>query len=201
MNLRKSHLNRRKLKGKSLQKLLLQLQKQRIRRRNKFLLKFTVKDEEINLLGDGGTEKAEFGERSWISPEQIVELVGRQYLFYFSLLAVDFYKLVYKEVVTVFAPYLQFFQLQGWIYPVLGKCPQFSQLRFYNFVKLANPFRFLLKFTVKDEEINLLGDGGTEKAEFGERSWISPEQIVELAVDFYKLVYKEVVTVFAPYLQ
>ena len=56
---------------------------------------------------------------------------------------------------------------------------QFSQFRFYNFVKLANPFRFLLKFTGKDEEINLLGDR-TEKAEFGEWSWISPEQIVEL---------------------
>ena len=41
-----------------------------------------VKKEEINLLGDG-TEKAEFGEWSWISPEQIVELVGRRYLFTF----------------------------------------------------------------------------------------------------------------------
>ncbi|XP_030950804.1 nudix hydrolase 26, chloroplastic-like [Quercus lobata] len=60
---------------------------------------------------------------------------------------------------------------------------------------------FLLKFTGKDEEINLLGDGGTEKAEFGEWSWISLEQIGELAVDFNKPVYKEVMTVFAPYLQ
>ncbi|KAK4593461.1 hypothetical protein RGQ29_017533 [Quercus rubra] len=59
---------------------------------------------------------------------------------------------------------------------------------------------FLLKFTGKDEEINLLGDG-TEKAEFGEWSWMSPEQIVELAVDFKKPVYKEVMTVFAPHLQ
>ncbi|KAM3685082.1 hypothetical protein ACB098_11G094200 [Castanea mollissima] len=59
---------------------------------------------------------------------------------------------------------------------------------------------FLLKFTGKDEEINLLGDG-TEKAEFGEWSWISPEQIVELAVDFNMPVYKEVMTVFAPYFQ
>uniref|UniRef100_A0A7N2LHX6 Nudix hydrolase domain-containing protein n=1 Tax=Quercus lobata TaxID=97700 RepID=A0A7N2LHX6_QUELO len=82
------------------------------------------------------------------------------------------------------------------------KKKQFSQFRFYNFVKFANPFRFLLKFTGKDKEINLLGDG-TEKAEFGEWSWISPEQIVELvgtAVDFNKPVYKEVMTVFAPYL-
>ncbi|KAL0008131.1 hypothetical protein SO802_009633 [Lithocarpus litseifolius] len=57
----------------------------------------------------------------------------------------------------------------------------FSQFRFYNFVKLAYSFGFLLKFTGKDEEINLLGDG-TRKAEFGEWSWISPEQIVELMV-------------------
>ncbi|WMV53700.1 hypothetical protein MTR67_047085 [Solanum verrucosum] len=40
-----------------------------------FLFKFTGKDEEINLLGDG-TEKAEFGEWSWISPEQVIELVS-----------------------------------------------------------------------------------------------------------------------------
>ncbi|KAL5139270.1 Nudix hydrolase 26, chloroplastic [Glycine soja] len=46
---------------------------------------------------------------------------------------------------------------------------------------------FLFKFTGQDQEINLLGDG-TEKAEFGEWSWISPEQ----AVDFKKPVYKEV---------
>ncbi|KAH0711642.1 hypothetical protein KY289_007601 [Solanum tuberosum] len=49
---------------------------------------------------------------------------------------------------------------------------------------------FLFKFTGKDEEINLLGDG-TEKAEFGEWSWISPEQVIELAVDFKKPVFRE----------
>ncbi|XP_062174436.1 nudix hydrolase 26, chloroplastic isoform X1 [Alnus glutinosa] len=59
---------------------------------------------------------------------------------------------------------------------------------------------FLLKFTGKDEEINLLGDG-TEKAEFGEWSWMSPEQIIEHAVDFKKPVYKEAMAAFAPYLQ
>ncbi|XVF41293.1 hypothetical protein PTKIN_Ptkin01aG0268900 [Pterospermum kingtungense] len=59
---------------------------------------------------------------------------------------------------------------------------------------------FLLKFTRKEEEINLLGDG-TEKPEFGEWSWMTPKQIVELAVDFKKPVYKEVLSVFAPYLQ
>lgn len=42
---------------------------------HRFLLKFTGQDEEINLLGDG-TEKAEFGEWSWISPEQIIDLVS-----------------------------------------------------------------------------------------------------------------------------
>nr|KJB75038.1 hypothetical protein B456_012G019900 [Gossypium raimondii] len=40
-----------------------------------FLLKFTGKEEEINLLGDG-TEKPEFGEWSWMTPEQIVEHVS-----------------------------------------------------------------------------------------------------------------------------
>lgn len=42
---------------------------------NRFLLKFTGKDEEINLLGDG-TEKAEFGDWSWKSAEQVIDLVG-----------------------------------------------------------------------------------------------------------------------------
>ncbi|KAJ8755301.1 hypothetical protein K2173_019099 [Erythroxylum novogranatense] len=59
---------------------------------------------------------------------------------------------------------------------------------------------FLLKFTGKEEEINLQGDG-TEKPEFGEWSWMNPEQIIDLAVDFKKPVYKEVLTVFAPYFQ
>lgn len=42
---------------------------------HRFLFKFTGQDQEINLLGDG-TEKAEFGEWSWISPEQVIELVS-----------------------------------------------------------------------------------------------------------------------------
>ncbi|KAF3675154.1 Nudix hydrolase 26, chloroplastic [Capsicum annuum] len=59
---------------------------------------------------------------------------------------------------------------------------------------------FLFKFTGKDDEINLLGDG-TEKAEFGEWSWISPEQVIELAVEFKKPVYKEVLSVFSQHFQ
>ncbi|KAF7852133.1 hypothetical protein BT93_L0526 [Corymbia citriodora subsp. variegata] len=59
---------------------------------------------------------------------------------------------------------------------------------------------FLMKFTGKDEEINLLGDG-TEKPEFGEWSWMSPDQIIEHAVDFKKPVYKEILNVFTPHLQ
>ncbi|KAF5742499.1 Nudix hydrolase [Tripterygium wilfordii] len=59
---------------------------------------------------------------------------------------------------------------------------------------------FLLKFTGKEEEVNLLGDG-TEKPEFGEWSWMSPEQIGELAVDFKKPVCREVLAGFAPHLQ
>ncbi|OWM64069.1 hypothetical protein CDL15_Pgr011524 [Punica granatum] len=60
--------------------------------------------------------------------------------------------------------------------------------------------RFLFKFTGKEEEINLLGDG-TEKPEFGKWSWMSPEQVLELVVDMKKPVYKEVLSFFAPYLQ
>nr|GMD50718.1 nudix hydrolase 26, chloroplastic [Ipomoea batatas] len=60
-----------------------------------FLFKFTGKDEEINLLGDG-TEKPEFGE--WI----LVILLE-----IFPLQAVDFKKPVYKEVVSAFTPFLQ----------------------------------------------------------------------------------------------
>ncbi|KAF7811493.1 nudix hydrolase 26, chloroplastic [Senna tora] len=59
---------------------------------------------------------------------------------------------------------------------------------------------FLLKFTGQDQEVNLLGDG-TEKAEFGDWSWMTPEEIIEKAVDFKKPVYKEVLAVFAPFLQ
>ncbi|GER27285.1 RNA pyrophosphohydrolase [Striga asiatica] len=58
---------------------------------------------------------------------------------------------------------------------------------------------FLLKFTGKDEEINLLGDG-TEKPEFGQWSWMSPQEIVDHAVDFKKPVYLEVLKVFSSHL-
>ncbi|XAR64929.1 Bis(5'-nucleosyl)-tetraphosphatase (asymmetrical) [Bertholletia excelsa] len=59
---------------------------------------------------------------------------------------------------------------------------------------------FLFKFTGKEEDINLLDDG-TEKPEFGEWAWMSPEQVVELAVDFKKPVYKEVLAAFSPHLE
>ncbi|XP_031283717.1 nudix hydrolase 27, chloroplastic-like [Pistacia vera] len=57
---------------------------------------------------------------------------------------------------------------------------------------------FLFKFTGKEEEINLLGDG-SEKPEFKEWSWMFPEQVLELAVDFKKPVYEQVMKVFNPY--
>ncbi|OMO68575.1 hypothetical protein COLO4_29581 [Corchorus olitorius] len=57
---------------------------------------------------------------------------------------------------------------------------------------------FLFKFTGTEEEINLLGDG-SEKPEFKEWSWRLPEQVVELAVDFKKPVYEQVLKVFSPY--
>ncbi|KAE8037979.1 hypothetical protein FH972_010527 [Carpinus fangiana] len=79
-------------------------------------------------------------------------------------------------------------------------CLYSSLLLTYMFFARTNYEWFLLKFTGKDEEINLLGDG-TEKAEFGEWSWMSPEQIIEHAVDFKKPVYKEVMAAFAPYFQ
>ncbi|XP_015582952.1 nudix hydrolase 27, chloroplastic isoform X2 [Ricinus communis] len=59
---------------------------------------------------------------------------------------------------------------------------------------------FLLKFTGKEEEINLLGDG-SEKPEFKNWSWMLPERVVELAVDFKKPVYEQVMKLFSPYLQ
>ncbi|XP_020248010.1 nudix hydrolase 26, chloroplastic-like isoform X2 [Asparagus officinalis] len=59
---------------------------------------------------------------------------------------------------------------------------------------------FLLRFTGKDEEINLAGDG-SEKPEFGEWSWMTPQQLLELIVHFKKPIYEEVFKVFAPHLQ
>ncbi|CAK7325192.1 unnamed protein product [Dovyalis caffra] len=50
-----------------------------------FLLKFTGNEEEINLLGDG-TEKPEFGEWSWMSPEQIIDRVDVPVLLFLILL-------------------------------------------------------------------------------------------------------------------
>ncbi|CAL1360402.1 unnamed protein product [Linum trigynum] len=59
---------------------------------------------------------------------------------------------------------------------------------------------FLFKFTGKEEEINLLGDG-SEKPEFKHWTWMPPERVVELAVDFKKPVYQEVMELFSPFLQ
>ncbi|XP_031483163.1 nudix hydrolase 26, chloroplastic-like [Nymphaea colorata] len=59
---------------------------------------------------------------------------------------------------------------------------------------------FLLRFTGKDEEINLAGDG-TEAAEFGEWSWLPPQEIIDRAVRFKKPVYEEVLRFFAPHIQ
>ncbi|XVF55848.1 hypothetical protein PTKIN_Ptkin06aG0069800 [Pterospermum kingtungense] len=47
--------------------------------------------------------------------------------------------------------------------------------------------KFLFKFTGKEEEINLLGDG-SEKPDFREWSWRLPEQVVELVSSFYCLI-------------
>lgn len=58
---------------------------------------------------------------------------------------------------------------------------------------------FLFKFTGKEEEINLLGDG-SEKPEFNEWRWMFPEQVLERAVDFKKPVYEQVLKIFSPYI-
>ncbi|KAG5243902.1 hypothetical protein OIU76_009204 [Salix suchowensis] len=59
---------------------------------------------------------------------------------------------------------------------------------------------FLFKFTGKEEEINLLGDG-SETPEFKDWAWLLPERVLELAVEFKKPVYEQVMKVFGPYLQ
>ncbi|KAK4750280.1 hypothetical protein SAY87_027729 [Trapa incisa] len=58
---------------------------------------------------------------------------------------------------------------------------------------------FFFKFTGKEEEINLLGDGN-EEPEFERWSWMSPEQLVDLVVEFKKPVYKEVFSFFSSHL-
>lgn len=58
-------------------------------------------------------------------------------------------------------------------------------------------YRFLLKFTGNDDEINLLGDG-TEKPEFGKWAWMSPEQVVDLVGSTFTIGYLDLNTVIYP---
>lgn len=64
---------------------------------DRFLLKFTGKDEEINLLGDG-TERQEFGEWSWMSIEQLLNQVSKQLLPSFILLLQQFFINLYNHL-------------------------------------------------------------------------------------------------------
>ncbi|KAJ8639664.1 hypothetical protein MRB53_016358 [Persea americana] len=57
---------------------------------------------------------------------------------------------------------------------------------------------FLFRFTGKDEEVNLLGDG-TERPEFSEWSWMTPQQLLDLVVSYKKPVYEEVLRTFTPH--
>lgn len=57
---------------------------------------------------------------------------------------------------------------------------------------------FLFKFTGKEDEINLFGDG-SEKPEFRAWSWKLPEHLLEIAGEFRRPVYEEVFQVFSPY--
>ncbi|PAN40837.1 hypothetical protein PAHAL_7G345000 [Panicum hallii] len=59
---------------------------------------------------------------------------------------------------------------------------------------------FLFRFTGNDDEINLSGDG-SEKPEFAEWTWMTPQEVIEKAVEFKKPVYEETLKHFAPYLQ
>ncbi|CAK7342017.1 unnamed protein product [Dovyalis caffra] len=59
---------------------------------------------------------------------------------------------------------------------------------------------FVAEFTGKEEEINLLGDG-SETPEFKDWAWLLPERVLELAVDFKKPVYEQVMKVFGQYLE
>lgn len=57
-----------------------------------------------------------------------------------------------------------------------------------SFVLMIVWYRFLFKFTGKEEEINLLGDG-TAKPEFKVWSWMLPEQVIEHVSFFACLVF------------
>ncbi|KAI4384093.1 hypothetical protein MLD38_009860 [Melastoma candidum] len=59
---------------------------------------------------------------------------------------------------------------------------------------------FLLKFTGKDEEVNLLGDG-KEKPELQDWAWMKPGDVIEQSVEFVRPVYKQVFRAFAPHFQ
>jgi hypothetical protein len=84
---------------------------------DRFLFRFTGKDDEINLNGDG-SEKPEFGEWTWMTPQQVIEKVGwlpsrsilsdlHRSLIAFSFeQAVVFKKPVYEEALKHFTPYL-----------------------------------------------------------------------------------------------
>ncbi|CAD6258983.1 unnamed protein product [Miscanthus lutarioriparius] len=59
---------------------------------------------------------------------------------------------------------------------------------------------FLFRLTGNDDEINLNGDG-SEKPEFGEWTWMTPQEVIEKAVEFKRPVYEEALKHFAPYLE
>ncbi|XP_078441338.1 nudix hydrolase 26, chloroplastic-like [Wolffia australiana] len=57
---------------------------------------------------------------------------------------------------------------------------------------------FLFRLTGGDEEIDLAGDG-SEKPEFGEWRWMTPDEVIAKAVAFKKPVYADVLKSFAPH--
>ncbi|XP_028552458.1 nudix hydrolase 26, chloroplastic isoform X7 [Dendrobium catenatum] len=98
-------------------------------------------------------------------------------------------------------------QAQKWVILLVGKSILLLGIKFVSLKRLEekgrSPWdskkRFCFRFVGREEEINLSWNG-TEKPEFGEWSWMTPKQVIELAVGFKKPVYEEVLKYFAPYL-
>ncbi|KAI4385786.1 hypothetical protein MLD38_003780 [Melastoma candidum] len=59
---------------------------------------------------------------------------------------------------------------------------------------------FLLTFTGKDEEVNLLGNG-KEKPELRDSAWMKPDNVFDQSVEFVRPVYKQVFSAFPPHFQ
>ncbi|CAN0877079.1 Nudix hydrolase 25 [Linum grandiflorum] len=57
---------------------------------------------------------------------------------------------------------------------------------------------FLMRLTKDEDEINL--ETGEADSEFSEWKWASPDEVIELAVDYKRPLYEEAMKTFKPYL-